>query len=128
MAERGEVPLFFSSVHHRFRTPYAAIVVNSAVVLALGLYSSFTQAATFGAISRLCVLASTCGALILLRTRFREPAPFHLPYGRIIAVLGIAFCAWLLVTRTFSQMWIMLVIVVAGVAIYIATKSLLLRK
>jgi hypothetical protein len=26
------------------------------------MYSSFTQAATFGAISRLCVLASTCGA------------------------------------------------------------------
>jgi len=129
MAERGEVPLFLSSVHHRFRTPHAAIVVNSAVVLALGLYSSFTQAATFGAISRLCVLASTCGALILLRTRFREPAPFQLPYGRIIAVLGIAFCAWLLVTRTFSQMWIMLVIVVAGAAIYIAkTRNLLLGK
>jgi hypothetical protein len=64
------------------------------------------------------------GLLIILRTRFREPAPFQLPYGRIIAVLGIAFCAWLLVTRTFSQMWIMLAIVVAGAAIYIVkTKS-----
>jgi amino acid transporter len=129
MAERGEMPLSFASVHHRFRTPQAAILVNSAVALALGLYSSFTQAATFGAISRLCVLASTCGALIVLRTRFREPAPFQLPYGRIIAVLGIAFCAWLLVTRTFSQMWIMLAIVVAGAAIYIVkTRTLILRR
>jgi amino acid transporter len=118
MAERGEMPSFLASVHHRFRTPHAAILANSVVVLVLGLYSSFGQAATFGAIARLCVLASTCGALILLRTRLRDPAPFQLPYGRVLAVAGIAFCAWLLVTRSFTQMWILLAIMAAGAAIY----------
>jgi amino acid transporter len=120
MAERGEMPSFLASIHYRFRTPHAAIAVNSAVVLALSLYSSFAQSATFGAISRLCVFASTCVALILLRTHSRQPAPFHLPYGRVIAVIGVAFCAWLLVTRTFTQMWMLLAIIAAGVAIYIA--------
>jgi basic amino acid/polyamine antiporter, APA family len=101
MAEHGEMPSFLAGIHNRFRTfrtPHAAITMNSAVVLALSLYSSFAQAATFAAIARLCVLASTCAALIPLRTRSREPAPFQLPYGRLIAVLGVAFCAWLLVT------------------------------
>jgi amino acid transporter len=117
MAERSEMPTFLASVHRRFRTPHAAIAANSIVVLALGLYSNFAQAATFGAISRLCVLASTCGALIFLRIRYRAPAPFQLPYGRAIAVLGIAFCAWLLVTRTFTQTWILLAIMAAGALI-----------
>jgi amino acid transporter len=119
MAERGEMPSFLAGIHNRFRTPHAAITLNSAVVLALSLYSSFAQAATFGAISRLCVLGSTCAALIVLRSHSHEPAPFQLPYGRFIAVIGVAFCAWLLVTRTFTQMWILLAIIAAGTAIYI---------
>jgi amino acid transporter len=116
MAERSEMPSFLASVHHRFRTPHVAIIVNSTVALVLGLYSSFAQAATFAAIARLCVLAATCGALIPFRSR--EPAPFQLPYGRVIAIAGIAFCAWLLVTRTFTQMWMLLAIIAAGAAIY----------
>jgi basic amino acid/polyamine antiporter, APA family len=117
MAERGEMPSFLASVHQRFRTPHAAIAANSAVVLLLGLYSNFAQAATFGAIARLCVLGSTCAALSPLRAHSQEPAPFQLPHGRVIAVLGIAFCVWLLATRTFTQLWILLAIIVAGAVI-----------
>jgi amino acid transporter len=119
MAERSEMPSFLASVHYRFRTPHAAIALNSAVVLALSLYSNFAQAATFGAIARLCVFASTCAALIRLRTRSLEPSRFQLPYGRVLAVIGVAFCAWLLVTRTFTQMWILLAIIATGAAIYV---------
>jgi amino acid transporter len=114
MAEHGEMPAFLASVHRRYRTPHAAIAINSAVVLALGLYSNFAQAATFGAIARLCVFASTCAGLILLRMHSREPAPFRLPHGRLISIVGVTFCAWLLVTRTFTQMWILLAIMASG--------------
>jgi amino acid transporter len=114
MAERREMPSFLGSVHHRFRTPHLAIVINSAVVLALGLYSNFAQAATLGAIARLFVFASTCAGLILLRTHSREPAPFRLPFGSFFAVAGVAFCTWLLVTRSFTQIWILLAIMVSG--------------
>jgi APA family basic amino acid/polyamine antiporter len=123
MAERDEMPSFLAFIHHRFRTPHVAIAINSAVVLALSLYSSFAQAATFGAIARLCVLGSTCAALIPLRAQSREPAPFQLPYGRLFAITGVAFCAWLLVTRTFTQMWILLAIIAAGTAIYVAMRN-----
>jgi len=114
MAERREMPSFLASVHHQFRTPHAAIAINSAVALALGLYSNFAQAATLGAIARLLVFASTCAGLTLLRTHSREPAPFRLPFGRFFAVTGVAFCTWLLVTRTLTQIWILLVIMASG--------------
>jgi len=114
MAERREMPSFLASVHHRFRTPHAAIAINSAAALALGLYSNFAQAATLGAIARLLVFASTCAGLTLLRTHSREPAPFRLPFGRFFAVTGVAFCTWLLVTRTLTQIWILLVIMASG--------------
>jgi APA family basic amino acid/polyamine antiporter len=113
------MPSFLASSHYRFRTPHAAIAVNSAAVLALGLYSSFGQAATFGAIARLCVLASTCAALIVFRTTSPEPSPFKLPFGRAIATAGIVFCGWLLVTRTFTQVWILFAIMVSGAVLYV---------
>jgi basic amino acid/polyamine antiporter, APA family len=120
MAERGEMPSFLAAVHKRFRTPHAAIIANSALVLGLGLYSSFAQAATFGAIARLCVLGFTCAALIILRQPPREPARFKAPYGRAVALVGVAFCIWLLITRTFTQTWILLAAIAAGALIYVA--------
>jgi amino acid transporter len=118
MAERREMPSFLASINYRYRTPHAAIVANSVVVLALGLYSSFGQAATFGVIARLFVLSSICAALIVLRNTSREPPPFKLPFGKSIATIGIAFCLWLLVTRTFTQVWILLTIMASGYVLY----------
>src|SRR5262249_2324172 len=69
MAQRGELPAFIGNVHPRFRTPGAAIAVNSAAVLALGLYSNFAQAATLAAIARLAIFVLTCAALVVFRTR-----------------------------------------------------------
>jgi amino acid transporter len=122
MAERGEMPFLLASVHHRFHTPHAAIATNSAVALAFGLYSNFAQAATLSAIARLCIFASTCAALIVLRKNSRQPAQFKLPYGRPIAFLGIAFCVWLLVTRPLAQVWILLAILAAGGVIHLAER------
>jgi hypothetical protein len=39
---------------------------------------------------------------------------FRLRAGTAIAILGLAFCLWLLSTRTFSQAWILGLLIVAG--------------
>ena len=114
MARRSEMPAFLGSVHPRFRTPWAAIAVNSAAVLVMGLASNFAQAATLAAIARLAIFVVTCGTVIVFRKRDREPEGFHIPCGTAIAVLGIAFSAWLLSTRSFAQGWILIAIVVCG--------------
>ncbi len=118
MARRHEMPAFLASVHPRFRTPGAAIAVNSAAVLVMGLSSNFAQAATLAAIARLAIFAVTCGAVIVFRMRDRAPEGFHIPCGTAVAVIGIAFSAWLLSTRSFAQGWILIAIMAFGMVFW----------
>jgi amino acid transporter len=114
MAERGEVPALLGHIHARFRTPHVAIVINAAVVLAMGLYGSFVQTATLAATARLGIFALTCGSLIALR-RLRGPSPtFQVPAGPTVALTGIALSMGLLGTRDLRQVWILAAIVTTG--------------
>jgi basic amino acid/polyamine antiporter, APA family len=120
MARHQELPSILGRVHPRFRTPHVAIIANAILALAMGLYSSFAQAATFAAIARLAVFASTCAALIALK-RQGGPAPaFQLPGGTIIALGGLSFSVWLLTTRSSTELWLLLGIIVVG-AVFVRT-------
>ena len=114
MAERHELPAFLAHVHPRMRTPDTAVILNSAIALALGLASNFGQLATFSAIARLGIFAMTCAALIALRKKWGPPAEFRAPAGPLLALGGIAFCLWLLSTRTLVQAWFLPVVIAAG--------------
>jgi len=119
MAARGELPGTLAYVHPRFRTPAFAILAFVAASLALALAGSFASNATFAAIVRLVYYALTCAALIVLRRRGGEAPGFRLLAGPLIAVLGIGFCAWLLTTRTFEQLWILVALIAAGLPFYL---------
>jgi basic amino acid/polyamine antiporter, APA family len=88
LAEQGDLPAFFGSVHPRYRTPVTAILVTSAVTLALALSGTFARLALVSAVSRLVVYVFTCGATLRLRhPRFAaqvKPAAFVVPFGPII--------------------------------------------
>lgn len=119
MAERRELPTVLARVHPRFRTPHWAIVLFAALALGLALAGSFAANATFSAIVRLVYYALTSAALIVLRLRAGEAPGFQLPAGPLIAVLAMAFCAWLLSTRSFEQLWILLALIAAGLPFYL---------
>lgn len=123
MSLRHELPSFFAQVHPRYRTPHVAIVATAAIALGLGLSSGFTQLATFSAISRLVIYASTCAALIALRKQRGEPVGFRAPGGVATAVAGIAFCIWLLSTRNLTQAWIIPVLMATGALLWLVTRS-----
>ncbi len=55
LAEQGDLPRVFGRVHPSFRTPVNAIVVTSAVALALALSGRYADLAPASAISRLLV-------------------------------------------------------------------------
>ena len=122
MATRHELPAVLGRVHPRFRTPHVAIVANAIIALAMSLYSSFAQAATFAAIARLAVFASTCAALIALKRRGGPAPAFQLPGGTVIAVGGVAFSLWLLSTRNATELWILVGIVAAATIFTMATR------
>lgn len=118
MAERNELPRSLARLHPGFRTPAIAIVVFAALGLALAMSGSFVSNLTFAAIVRLIYYALTCAALVVLRRRMGEEPGFRLAAGPVIAALGIAFCVWLLSTRTFEQLWVLVAMMAAGLPFY----------
>jgi Amino acid transporters len=120
MAERNEFPPVFAVVNARFRTPHAAIIANSAIALGLGLASNFGQLVPFSAIGRLGIFIATCSALISLRRKLGNPETFRAPGGPLLAVIGVAFCLWLLSTRRLDQVWFLPVIVLVGGIVWFA--------
>ena len=99
-----------------------AVVACSLAVLGLGRAGTFTAAAALAAFGRLMVWVVICLALVALRRRAGPPAGFVLPAGVAVAMLGVAFSAWLLSTRSLSQGWSVSLIVAAGVAVQWASR------
>jgi APA family basic amino acid/polyamine antiporter len=115
MGERGELPAILARVHPRFRTPDAAIYVFAAAGLAFALSGGFAANATISAIIRLVTYAMVCSTVPVFRRRPAMEAPgFRIPGGSAVAMVGLAFCLWLLSTRTFTQAWILVAMMVAG--------------
>lgn len=115
MAERGDLPSPLARVHPRYRTPHVAIVVYALAILALAGSGTFESAATLSAIVRLVTYGLTCAALLVLRKKRPLDAPgFRLAGAPLIAPIAVAFCLWLLLSRSFAQAWVLLLIMGAG--------------
>lgn len=97
MAEHGQLGPSLASTHPRFRTPYIAVLLTSALCLALALTGTFMQLITISVLARLVTFIATAAALPILRRRHPDqPPPFRLPAGPLIACAGILVCLWLL--------------------------------
>jgi len=97
-----------------------AILVYAIVGLAFAAYGSFAANATLAAIVRLVTYGLAAGSLLVFR-RQRPDAPpgFHLPIARVVAPAAIAFCLWLLSTRTFTQAWMLLAMMAVGAGLWL---------
>ncbi len=93
LAEQGDLPAFIARVHERYRTPVTAIVITSAIALALALTGTFQSMATASAISRLVVYLGACASTLRLRSRHFDntvnPPAFVVPFGPVIPIAAI---------------------------------------
>ena len=121
MGERGELPEIFARVHPRFRTPHVAILAYAAAGLGFAAYGSFAANAELAAIVRLVTYALVAAGLLVLRRRGLAAPGFRLPLAGLIVPAALAFCAWLLSTRTFTQAWILLAMLAAGAALWLVS-------
>jgi APA family basic amino acid/polyamine antiporter len=97
MADRNELPAKLASIHPRFRTPAAAVLTTTSVMLILTLTGTFIHLLTLSTIARLVTYFATCGALVVLRRRERAAvATFRVPGGVFVAFAGMLLCLWLL--------------------------------
>ena len=121
MADRGELPALLARIHTRFRTPHVAILAYTLVGLGFALYGNFAANATLAAIVRLITYGLAAGALLVFRRRDPSPPAFRLPLAGVVAPAAIAFCVWLLSTRTFAQAWVLLAMLAVGALLWLVS-------
>jgi basic amino acid/polyamine antiporter, APA family len=120
MAERRELPARLAAIHPRFRTPAAAVILTTAVMLALTLSGSFVYLVTLSVITRMIAYLATCGAVLVLRRRIGDTAKFHLSGGIAIPVAGMIVIAWMLSSSTWREVAAVAIATLVGLGAYFA--------
>jgi amino acid transporter len=99
VAKDGFLPEWLGTVHPRFRTPAAAITLQTLVSLPLALTGGFVELAALSVVARLATYLGTAAAVPVLRRRFGNGRGFRLPGGPLIPiaasmlVIGLALSA-----------------------------------
>jgi APA family basic amino acid/polyamine antiporter len=114
LAEAGDFPRFFSTVHPTFHTPYISIFIFAAITWGLALFGSFAWNLTLSAVARLVYYAVGCAALPVLRAKRPQSAVIKVPGGPYLSILAIMICLVLLTQVDLSKSLILLATVVAA--------------
>jgi len=125
-AENGVLPRQLAAVHRRYRTPYVAIAVQSALVCILAIWSSFEKLAVIANLSVLLLYLGCVAAAWELRrrdVRAGEGTPLRLPFGPLVHLLTIAVIGFLLTSIT-GREWALVgsVLLVAAVLFAVAMR------
>ena len=119
----GFLPEALARVHPAWRTPHVAIVVQTALVIALSLLGSFEKLAVAANVTVLLVYAGCCLAAAELRRRDVRSGgiPFRVPGGAIVPWLALAVIAWLLWGLRADEWRAAALVVAAAVVVYLVT-------
>lgn len=100
-----QLPKLFGVVHSRFATPYISILFFSSLVAIVAVVWGFMSSLAVSVIARLILYAMVCGALLKLRKQDPNADYFKVPYGNVLAVLGIVATIWLLSGTQSKEIW-----------------------
>ena len=114
LAERGDLPAWFSSVNRHFATPANSIAFLALAAAALAVSGSFVWLAVVSTLARMFVYAVTIAALPRAPERPRL-RPFHWLTGTV----GVALCAWA-AAQADAKAWLTLgALAAAGLMLYL---------
>jgi amino acid transporter len=125
-ARDGILPRQLASVHPRFRTPWIAIIVQSALAWLLAVTSGFEQLAIIANVSAALVYLGCAAAAWKLRrmnVRQTDGTPFRIPGGAIAPVLASVAILFLLSSVTVQE-WKVLVAVIAAASVLYSVSTL----
>lgn len=119
MSRDGLLWPWISKVHPRFRTPYISQIITGAVVGGFAGFLDIGTAAELCNIGTLFAFSIVCGGIVVLRQTHPElKRGFKCPLVPWIPLLGITFCAGLMLSLP-RLTWIRFVLwLIAGLAIY----------
>jgi len=94
----NNLPKILSTVHPKYKTPFAAIIFYAVVICVFSLSGSFKYLAVIATGSILLIELGVCLAVLRLRRRDGMPGPgeFRLPFGPVIPLTGCTVIGWLL--------------------------------
>ncbi|TMI65166.1 MAG: amino acid permease [Bacteroidetes bacterium] len=129
LSEEKQFPALFSYVHPTYKTPTSSILAVSVVAFAVAVSWTFISALTISAIIRVTYYLVGCASLIQLRRVMKDQTGFYkVPYGNIIAAVGILLSLWLLSTAKTSELRNALIFLLAGAFIYLLQLYFIKRK
>ena len=96
LSSHGDFPYSLSRLNARHHTPAIAICIYALLVWLLALTGTFLWVAAVSAGSMALYYGAICASLIQLRKIHPDAQALRLPFGRAIAIAGIAICMALL--------------------------------
>ena len=108
LAEHGDLPALFASIHPRFRTPANAVLFTSVVAVVLALSGSWVKLAVVSAVARLVTYAGVSAATLRLRApKFSQTVPaagFVAPLGPVVPIVAMAMTLFVAAGATREQL------------------------
>jgi basic amino acid/polyamine antiporter, APA family len=115
MSIDGLFPRLFASLHPRFGTPYAGLILQGVIAFLLSIYTPITNLISFAVFNLAFAFLLTCFALIVL-TRDTEK---QLIGQKVLPWIGVIICLYLLYSTSLSDKVIGTLILLSGVVMYI---------
>jgi len=119
MARDGLLPPLFSAIHPRTHTPVRIILLCGVAIAAIAGLTPISDVAELVNIGTLAAFVLVCGVVIFLRSTRPEVArPFKTPFSPTVPLLGIVFCAYLMLSLPAITWWRFVIWLGIGLVIY----------
>lgn len=128
----GLLPVFFSRVNPKTKTPTNSIMLMGVVIAIIAGFIPLSDIAELVNIGTLTAFTFVCSGVIVIRLKHPElHRPFKLPFGPLIPILGVLFCIYLMINLSEATWHRFLVWMIIGFVIYFGyskRRSLLEKK
>ena len=119
LAKDGYLSPKLAAVHPKFRTPAAALTLQTVLALPLALTGSFVHLAVLSVVARLITYLGTALAVPVLRRKMpARPGAFRLPAGPTIPVLAALLAMAFAASATLDNLLAAGAAMVAGLLVY----------
>jgi amino acid transporter len=123
LAEEGPLPRVLARVHPRYRTPWIALLAQTALALPLALTGTFTELAALSVIARMATYVGTAAAVPVLRRKMPVTGrTLRLPGGPSIPIAALAVCAIFLSSATARNLIAGAIALAVGAVLYVTGK------
>lgn len=124
LAADGYGPKALAKLHPHYKTPVAAILVQSGLALILALSGSFVGLALLSMVSRLFAYIGTTVAVILLQRRHAgQPGLWRLPGGALIPVAALILSLALMASASWQNLVAAFAALLVGALIYLLRRK-----